>query len=275
MQLIHRDLVPWLESVQTMLTVFALPGIPEVTAGDNLAGLIGDAALLLAASTPGIALRDGDILAVTSKIVSKAEGRTRPESERDAAIAEETIRVVAMRQSPHGVTQIVENRLGIVGAAAGVDSSNTADGTILLLPCDPDASASLIRAALAERFGVRLGVVITDTLGRPWREGQTDVAIGASGVTLLNDLTGTVDASGRPLRVTAPAVGDEIASAADLVKRKSSGCPVAVLRGLGDLLDPSASGARVLQRDSGKDWFRRGSDEARQEGYEAGLAARG
>ncbi|BDZ48754.1 hypothetical protein GCM10025867_09950 [Frondihabitans sucicola] len=116
--------------------------------------------------------------------------------------------------------------------------------------------------------------MITDTLGRAWREGQTDVAIGGSGVLLLDDLAGTADANGRLLGVTAPAVGDEIASAADLVKRKSSGRPVAVVRGLGDLVRADVPGARVLLRDPAKDWFRLGTDEARHEGYQAGLAAR-
>lgn len=257
-----------------MLTVFALEGIPEVGAGDDLALLIGDAVARGASDSPELGLCDGDILAVTSKIVSKAEGRTRPEAERDQAIADETVRVVATRAFPGGETRIVENRLGIVGAAAGVDASNTAEGTILLLPLDPDASAASLRARLEQRFGVRLGVVVTDTLGRAWREGQTDVAIGGSGVILLDDLAGTNDANGRPLGVTAPAVGDEIASAADLVKRKASGRPVAVVRGLGDLLSAEAGGAGVLLRDPAKDWFRLGSDEARREGYEAGLAAR-
>ncbi|BDZ48755.1 hypothetical protein GCM10025867_09960 [Frondihabitans sucicola] len=116
-----------------MLTVFALEGIPEVGDGDDLAALIGDAA----AASDDTALRDGDVLAVTSKVVSKAEGRTRPEAEREQAITDETVRVVATRAFPGGVTRIVENRLGIVGAAAGVDASNTADGTILLLPSTP------------------------------------------------------------------------------------------------------------------------------------------
>jgi coenzyme F420-0:L-glutamate ligase/coenzyme F420-1:gamma-L-glutamate ligase len=171
------------------------------------------------------------------------------------------------------VTRIVENRLGIVGAAAGVDASNTPEGTVLLLPLDPDASAAAIRATLEARFDVALGVIITDTLGRTWREGQTDVAIGGSGVTLLEDLRGSHDTQGRRLDVTLPAVGDEIASAADLVKRKSTGLPVAVVRGLGHLLDPDAAGARVLIRPSANDMFRLGSAEAYAEGFEAGRGA--
>lgn len=248
-----------------MLTVFALDGIPEIVSGDDLASVIGDAA--------AGRLQDGDILAVTSKVVSKAEGRTISAADREQAITDETVRVVATRAYPGGVTRIVENRLGVVGAAAGVDASNTPEGTVLLLPLDPDASADAIRAALSARFGLTLGVIITDTLGRAWREGQTDVAIGASGVVVLEDLRGSTDTHGRSLEVTLPAVGDELAAAADLVKRKASGLPVAVVRGMGHLLDATAPGARVLVRPSEKDMFRLGTDEARREGFEAGRAA--
>ncbi len=249
-----------------MLSVFALDGIAEIVSGDDLASIIGDAA--------DGRLRDGDILAVTSKVVSKAEGRMISAVDREQAITDETVRVVATRAYPGGVTRIVENRLGVVGAAAGVDASNTPEGTVLLLPVDPDASAGAIRAALSARFGLRLGVIITDTLGRAWREGQTDVAIGASGVVVLEDLRGSTDTQGRSLEVTLPAVGDEIAAAADLVKRKASGLPVAVVRGMGHLLDEAAPGARVLVRPSEKDMFRLGTDEAWREGFEAGRAAR-
>jgi coenzyme F420-0:L-glutamate ligase/coenzyme F420-1:gamma-L-glutamate ligase len=249
-----------------MLTVFALEGIGEIVSGDDLASIIADAA--------DGRLQDGDILAVTSKVVSKAEGRMISAADREQAITDETVRVVATRAYPGGVTRIVENHLGIVGAAAGVDASNTPDGTVLLLPVDPDASAGVIRAALSVRFGLRLGVIITDTLGRAWREGQTDVAIGASGVVVLEDLRGSTDAQGRSLEVTLPAVGDEIAAAADLVKRKASELPVAVVRGMAHLLDAAAPGARVLVRPSEKDMFRLGTEEAWREGFEAGRAAR-
>ncbi len=249
-----------------MLQVWAIAGIPEIVPGDDLATIIGERAGRL---------EDGDILAVTSKIVSKAEGRVVHAADREQAITDETVRIVATKRHPGGLTRIVENRLGIVGAAAGVDASNTPEGTVLLLPLDPDASAAALRAALERRFGLRLGVVITDTLGRAWREGQTDVAIGGSGVRLLDDLRGSLDAQGRRLDVTAPAVGDEIASAADLVKRKSAGLPVAVLRGLGHLVDDGAPGARVLIRDSANDMFRLGTDEAYGQGFEAGRASGG
>lgn len=250
-----------------MLTVFALEGIPEIVPGADLAWIVGEAASGL--------LRDGDILAVTSKIVSKAEGRIILADDREQAITDETVRVVATRAHPGGVTRIVESRLGIVAAAAGVDASNTPEGTVLLLPLDPDASAARLRSALQDRFGLRLGIIITDTLGRAWREGQTDAAIGASGVTVLEDLRGTFDMQGRRLDVTAPAVGDEIAAAADLVKGKSSGLPVAVVRGLEHLLAEDAPGAGVLNRAGAGDMFRLGTDEAYQEGFDAGMAAHG
>ncbi|MCI4657919.1 coenzyme F420-0:L-glutamate ligase [Cryobacterium sp. ZS14-85] len=289
------------------LSIFALGGIGEVVAGDDLAGLI-LAAAGAAGAGAGTLLRDGDILAVTSKIVSKAEGRVRAASDREQAITDETVRVVATRAYPGGVTRIVENRQGLVMAAAGVDASNTPDGLVLLLPSQPDASARALCAALRARTGLRLGVIITDTAGRPWREGQTDIAIGAAGVAVIDDLRGTTDAHGRRLDVTAPAVGDEIAGAADLVKGKANGTPVAVIRGLGRLVLPlpateapdAASagtgaaptgadngaahrgavdqtaddrGAAVLLRPSATDMFRLGSAEAEALGYARGYAA--
>jgi coenzyme F420-0:L-glutamate ligase/coenzyme F420-1:gamma-L-glutamate ligase len=248
-----------------MFSAWALAGIPEIVPGADLGVIIGDALI-----EP---LQDGDIIVVSSKIVSKAEGRIVRATDREQAITDETVRVVATRSYPGGVTRIVENRLGIVGAAAGVDASNTPDGTVLLLPLDPDASARAIRLSLQEKFHVSIGVVITDTLGRTWREGQTDIAIGGSGVTLLEDLRGSRDSHGRRLDVTLPAVGDEIAAAADLVKRKSAGLPVAIVRGLGHLLAADAAGGRVLVRPLENDMFRLGTAEAYAEGFEAGRAA--
>jgi coenzyme F420-0:L-glutamate ligase / coenzyme F420-1:gamma-L-glutamate ligase len=248
----------------TRLTIWAIEGLPEFRRGDDVAQAIGDA---VAGD-----LEDGDILAVTSKILSKAEGRIVRADDREDAITAETVRVVATR----GQTRIVQNAWGQVMAAAGVDSSNTDDGTVLLLPADPDASARVICAALRSRFGLRVGVLVTDTFGRPWREGQTDVAIGAAGVKVLDDLRGSRDAGGRELHVTQPAVGDELAAAADLAKGKANGTPVAVIRGLRhyvtDDLDPA--GAQPLIRDAAHDMFRVGSTEAWDEGYRAGLAAR-
>ncbi len=260
-----------------MLTAFAIGGLPEFAAGDDLPAILGDA-LSLGASRSSEAeqsiLEDGDIVVVTSKIVSKAEGRQVAADDREDAISSETVRVVASRVHSGGTTRIVENRLGMVLAAAGVDSSNTPAGTVLLLPLDPDASALALCAALRDRFGLRLGVVITDTLGRPWRLGQADVAIGAAGVRVLDDLRGSTDAVGRRLDVTVTATADEIASAADLVKGKASGLPVAIVRGLGryvgDLEEP---GARSIVRSSADDMFRLGTTEAWDEGYEAGVRA--
>lgn len=244
------------------MRVWALEGIPEVVAGDDLAAMIGDRW-----DDP----QHGDILVITSKVVSKAEGRQVAATGREQAITDETVRVVATREHPAGVTRIVENRLGLVMAAAGVDASNTPDGTVLLLPVDPDASAWAIAAALRERFGLRVGVVISDTLGRPWRLGQTDVAIGAAGIRVVDDLRGSVDAAGRPLEVTVTAVADELAAAADLVKGKAGGFPVAIVRGMSALVgDLDAPGARSLVRPAEQDMFRLGSDEAYAEGFRAG-----
>ncbi|MEU1349531.1 coenzyme F420-0:L-glutamate ligase [Streptomyces sp. NPDC005776] len=233
--------------------VWALPGMPEVRAGDDLAKLI-------AATDPGLA--DGDVLLVTSKIVSKAEGRIVEATDREAAIDAETVRVVARR----GTLRIVENRQGLVMAAAGVDASNTPAGTVLLLPEDPDASARAIREGLRDTLGVEVGVVVTDTFGRPWRNGLTDVAIGAAGVRVLDDLRGGTDAHGNPLSATVVATADELASAGDLVKGKAEGLPVAVVRGLGRILDPEdAVGARAMVRVAADDMFRLGTSEAVRE----------
>ena len=251
-----------------MFSVWAVPGIPEIVAGDDLAAVIGGAL-----ESSGSQLQDGDILAITSKIVSKAEGRTVRAPAREDAITAETVRVVATRAHPGGLTRIVENRLGLVMAAAGVDSSNTPEGTVLLLPEDPDATALRLAQALRDRFDAAIGVVITDTLGRPWRVGQTDAAIGAAGIRVLDDLRGSTDANGRPLEVTAPAIADEIAAAADLVKGKAANLPVALIRGVGQfVVGLDAPGARSLVRDAEHDMFRQGSAEARAEGFAAGLA---
>ncbi len=259
-----------------MLTVWAVPGIGEISEGDDLAALIGD---LLDPARPdfdGEPPLDGDIVAITSKIVSKAEGRMREARDREEAITAETVRVVATREHGRGVTRIVENSLGLVMAAAGVDSSNAPEGTVLLLPVDPDASARAIASTLRERLGLRIGVVVSDTLGRPWREGQTDVAIGAAGIRVLDDLRGSPDANGRPLEVSVAAVADEIAGAADLVKGKSAGLPVAVVRGLGHLVgDLDEPGARSMVRPAEQDMFRVGTSEAYAAGWAAARAAAG
>ncbi|GAB3585870.1 hypothetical protein GCM10027406_34860 [Leifsonia lichenia] len=248
------------------LTVFVLDGIPEVRRGDDLVEVISRSA--------GRSLQDGDILVVTSKIVSKAEGRELPAADRESAIDQETVRVVAERAHVGGVTRIVENRNGLVMAAAGVDASNVADGVVLLLPEDPDLSALRLREGIKHRLGVDVGVIVSDTFGRPWRLGQTDVVIGAAGVTVLMDHRGVEDTYGRALVVTAPAVGDEIAAAADLVKGKTGGTPVAVVRGLGHLVSGSAlPGGAALVRPAADDLFSQGTAEAYAAGFAAGRAA--
>ncbi|MFF9771594.1 coenzyme F420-0:L-glutamate ligase [Streptomyces sp. NPDC014636] len=264
--------------------VWAPSGIPEVQPGDDIAKLV-------AAAEPGLA--DGDVLIVTSKIVSKAEGRVVRAADREAAIDAETVRVVARR----GTLRIVENRQGLVMAAAGVDASNTPAGTVLLLPEEPDASARAIRSGLRDALGVNVGVLVTDTFGRPWRAGLTDVAIGAAGVHVLDDLRGGSDAHGNPLSATVVATADELAAAGDLVKGKVAGRPVAVVRGLPHVVRPAADadgggdaggsgdgasggsgtsggdgekgghgeGARALVRDAADDMFRLGTSEAVRE----------
>ena len=238
----------------TVLEIHPVPGLPEVGPGDDLAALV-------AGAVPD--LRDGDVLVVASKVVAKAEGRTVEAESRDGAVAGQTVRVVAERRTPRGTSRIVESRSGPVLAAAGVDASNVAVGTVLLLPADPDASARALRAGIAARTGRRIGVVVTDTLGRPWREGQVDAAIGAAGVAVTDDLRGGKDGYGNPLEVTVRALADEVASAADLVKGKLDGVPVAVVRGLADLVtDDDGPGAASLLRSPAGDWFRLGHVEA-------------
>ncbi|KQN77541.1 coenzyme F420-0:L-glutamate ligase [Devosia sp. Leaf64] len=251
-------------------SVWGVTGIPEIAEGDDLVALI---AAAIAEMGPEHALVDGDILVVTSKIVSKAEGRQVPAADREKAIADDTVRVVAERVHPGGVTRIVETKQGMIMAAAGLDMSNVPEGFALKLPEDPDRSARALCEGLRERFGIELAVVVTDTVGRPWRVGQTDLAIGAAGLQLTDDLRGANDANGRPLHVTVAVVADELAGAADLVKGKTSGIPVAVVRGMGRLVAGlDAPGARTLVRTGDDDMFRFGSAEAYRLGYEAAMA---
>ncbi|MFD7578893.1 coenzyme F420-0:L-glutamate ligase [Kitasatospora sp. NPDC059817] len=231
------------------LQILPVEGLPEIDAGTDLAALLAKAG----------EYQDGDILIVTSKIVSKAEGRLLHAADREAAIEAETVRVVARR----GHARIVENRNGFVMAAAGVDASNTAPGTVLLLPEDPDASARTLRGRLQQLTGRRLAVVVTDTFGRPWRNGLTDVAIGAAGLSVLEDHRGRTDSHGNELALTVTATADELAAAADLVKGKTSGVPVAVVRGLGHLVTAEdGDGTRPLVRSAVDDMFRLGTSEA-------------
>jgi coenzyme F420-0:L-glutamate ligase/coenzyme F420-1:gamma-L-glutamate ligase len=254
-------------------SVWGLPGLPEIARGDDLVALIGDAVDTLAALTPERALKSGDILVVTSKIISKSEGMQVPAAEREQAIAADTVRIVAERVHPGGTTRIVETRQGLIMAAAGIDMSNVPDGVALRLPIDPDASARALCEGLRARFGAEIGVIITDTIGRAWRIGQTDMAIGAAGMQLTDDLRGANDANGRPLHVTQAVIADEIAGAADLVKGKTSGIPVAVIRGLSRYVtNLDAPGARSLTRTGDDDMFRFGTAEAYRLGYEAAMA---
>jgi coenzyme F420-0:L-glutamate ligase/coenzyme F420-1:gamma-L-glutamate ligase len=233
------------------ITVLAPDGVPEVREGDDLASR------LLAV----VDLQDGDVVVVTSKVVSKAEGRVVPGTDREAALPGETLRVVARR----GATTIVRTHHGLTMAAAGIDASNVVKGSVVLLPVDPDASARRLRAALQERTGRRLGVVVTDTAGRAWREGQTDIAIGAAGIRVLESFEGRLDAHGNELAVTAPAVADEIAGLSELAQGKLGGRPFAVVSGRPDLVlprDDDGTGARALVRADGADLFGYGAREA-------------
>jgi coenzyme F420-0:L-glutamate ligase / coenzyme F420-1:gamma-L-glutamate ligase len=210
------------------LEVFAIGGMGEVRPGDDLAGMI----VATVEASPD-ELRAGDVVVVTQKVVSKAEGRIvavdpdDPNSHRPVVEAE-TVRVLRRR----GDLVISETRHGFVCANAGVDLSNVERGTAALLPEDPDRSARRLRDALTHRFGVPVAVVVSDTFGRPWRRGVTDVAIGSAGLRPVVDLRGTTDALGRVLNVTEVAVADEVASAAELVMGKAAGIPVAVVRGV-------------------------------------------
>ena len=249
------------------IEILPVEGLPEFRPGDDLTGAIVTAAPWL---------RSGDVLVVTSKIVSKVEGMlirvpADPE-ERDAArrkrVEEESVRVIARINR----TVITENKLGIVQAASGVDASNVASGEVALLPSDPDASALALRNGLRERLGVEVAVVVTDTMGRAWRVGQTDAAIGASGLRVLHSYAGEIDGQGNELAVTEVAVADELASAADLVKGKLGGTPVAVVRGLQPTDDGST--ARKLLRPTEEDLFRLGTNEAIAQGRREAVLAR-
>lgn len=237
----------WPRSPEGAPSFSALPvlGLPEVTTGDDLATL-----LVTAVTGTGLRLTDGDILVVASKVVAKAAGLRADSEQRVVAVLAESRRVVAERRGPSGLVRIVETLAGPVLAAAGIDASNTGPtGGLLLLPRDPDAHARALRRAIAHTWAAStdqpapsIGLIIADTAGRPWRRGQTDFALGAAGVRLLDDLRGSHDDDGQPLSVTARAVGDELAAAADLVKGKTSRSAAVLIRGLGHLvLDDAGS----------------------------------
>ena len=255
--------------LSSSLELHAVPGLPMVQAGDDLAGLLGDAL-----ETGQLRPRDGDVLVVAQKIVSKAEGRAvdvagvTPSAEAEklgAAIAKDPRLVEIVLSESRRVVRarpnllIVEHRLGFVMANAGVDQSNVApnDGVqrALLLPVDPDASAEALRARLSERFGVRLAVIISDSFGRAWRRGTVGVAIGAAGLPALIDLRGQPDLFGRNLEVSLIGFADEIAAAASLLQGQAAeGRPVVLVRGL-DWTAPDAPASALLRPDT-EDLFR-------------------
>lgn len=241
------------------LRILPITGLPEFRPGDDLAELIAEQAPWL---------RDGDVLVVTSKIISKTEGRIvvapadpeQRDSLRRTLVEQEAVRVLASK----GRTLITENRIGIVQAASGVDGSNVEQGELILLPAEPDVSAKGLRSELAGRLGVDVAVVVTDTMGRAWRNGQTDAAIGSSGLPVLHDYAGVIDGQGNELAVTQIAVADELAAAADLVKGKLGSVPIAVVRGLG-LADDGSSAAELV-RSGRDDLFWLGTAEAVEHG---------
>ncbi|GGK15264.1 hypothetical protein GCM10010124_04850 [Pilimelia terevasa] len=252
------------------LRILPVTGIGEVGAGDDLAALVHGAAPDLAA---------GDVVVVTSKIVSKAEGRlvavpaAGPDRDRAraAAVRAESTDVVAVR----GGTRIVRTRHGFVLNGAGIDASNVPPGRLALLPRDPDASARALRAALRDRYARRVAVIVSDTAGRAWRIGQTDLALGCAGLPPLRDHRGETDPYGNPLTVTQIAVADELAAAAELVKGKCAGVPVAVVRGYpltGD--EPDGPGVAALLRARSEDMFAEGVAEAYARGHRDGRAGR-
>jgi coenzyme F420-0:L-glutamate ligase/coenzyme F420-1:gamma-L-glutamate ligase len=237
------------------ITVEAPDGVPEVRAGDDLAALVVQA----------LAPVDGDVVLVTSKVVSKAEGRHLVGTDRATAVATELAEPGARVVARRGPTTIVRTRLGLTMAAAGVDASNVEAGTVLLLPRDPDGSARALRRDIARRTGANVGVVVTDTAGRAWRTGQTDIAVGAAGLVVLDDHAGRSDQHGNELAVTAPALADELAGAAELAQGKLAGRPFALVRGRADLVlpaDEDGPGASALVRPEGEDLFGYGAREA-------------
>jgi coenzyme F420-0:L-glutamate ligase/coenzyme F420-1:gamma-L-glutamate ligase len=234
------------------LEVFGIEGIGEIGPGDDLAGIVGDAAR--AQGTPVV---DGDVVVVTQKVVSKAEDRlvaVDPDDPRShkPLVEQEAVRVLRRR----GDLLITETRHGFVCANSGIDLSNVARGQAALLPVDPDRSARRIRDGLRGRYGATCAVIVSDTFGRTWRRGVTDVAIGCAGIRAVVDLRGSTDALGRELQVTEVAVVDEVAAAAELVMGKASGIPVAVVRGIDPtwLADGSVQGEIV--RHPADDLFR-------------------
>lgn len=246
------------------LEIVPVPGMPEIRPGDDLADLI--------SSRLDAPLRAFDVVVVTSKVVSKAAGLVTT-ADRESLVDESTERLVARRDA----TRIVRTKHGLTMAAAGVDASNTEQGTAVTLPADPDGDAAVLRTELMVRYPTtqgRLGVVVTDTAGRAWRVGQTDMAIGCAGVVPVRSYTGAYDPHGNELQVTAPAIADEIAAAADLVTGKVTRLPVAVVRGLAPayFCADAGPGASALIRDDGGDLFGLGANEAVRQAVGAGTS---
>jgi coenzyme F420-0:L-glutamate ligase/coenzyme F420-1:gamma-L-glutamate ligase len=237
--------------------ILPVTGLPEIREGDDLAALV----------TDRVTLEDGDVLVVAQKVVSKAEGRVvrlddlepseralelagEEDPRRIEAILRETVEIVRLRPP----LLIVETRHGFICASAGVDASNAPEpGTLVLLPLDPDASAARMRDRVRELTGAHVGVIVSDSFGRPWRQGTTDVALGAAGIRVMEDLRGTRDRIGYELRSTQIAIADELASAAQLVMGKADGIPVAVVRGL-DVAGEGTANELVMPAD--RDLFR-------------------
>ena len=233
------------------LSILPVVSLPEIRSGDDLGALLVD-------PLRALGVRAGDVVVVTQKIVSKAEGRVVSADDRAGWIVRETRRVVARR----GDLTIAETRHGLVCANAGVDASNVGEGLLTLLPEDPDASAEQLRVHLVGALGVGdLGVVITDTFGRPWREGLLDVAIGVAGIPALVDLRGTADHTGRALDVTVVALADQVAAAAGMVMGKAARVPAALVRGAERTGAPPGR-ARDLVRPAGDDLFRESPQQA-------------
>lgn len=244
------------------LELTAVDGIGEIVPGDDIAELVGRQEIL----------RAGDVLVVTSKIVSKAAGLTTTAS-KEELIAEQTDRVVAWR----GTTQIVRTHHGLTMAAAGIDNSNVEPGTLIPLPPDPDAAARALRARIHELTGLQVAVIVSDTAGRAWRVGQTDMAIGCAGLLPFESFAGRTDPYGNDLAVTAPAVADEIAGAAELASGKFGGRPLVIVRGLAThlLTTDDGPGAAALIRDEEQDMFGLGAREAVTEALTSNVPVRG
>ena len=237
------------------IELLPIEGIPEVKPGDVLADLI------LAAAQPDPGLRNGDVIVVTQKVVSKAEGRLVPvdpdiEDDHKRYVLQESVRILRRRPTPRGELIISETAHGFVCANAGIDLSNVDRGYAALLPVDSDRSARKIRDGIRGKLGVSVGVIISDTFGRAWRKGLTDVAIGCAGVAAVVDLRGTEDAKGRELHVTEVCVADEIAGAAEMVMGKATDIAAAVVRGVNPLWLREGSVREEIVRTPQEDLFR-------------------